>query len=274
MVQHIKKTLALLAAALLIAGCSTTKVTRSALQEEYIGSIAVADLPAIKPDTLAMQHLTSNIKLELGINGDNIDIKGKLRIKRGEGIQISITPLGLMEAACIEFLPDRIRLINKLFKTYTEMPYSEAKAIGLAGINYNVLESIFLNRVFLTDGRPAHLDINSFKLNNTGNGIMLTTGRGEAMLYSFLLDKSNGNLISSSGISSTGESIRCDYSAFKKNGNVLFPNSMCITFKGDIALSLGFEHSKLSEKAFKFTTRNISGSYRKQSAGDFIKSIK
>lgn len=259
---------------MLIVGCSTTKITRSALQKEFIGSVAVADLPALKPDTLAMQHLTSNIRLELGINGDKTDIKGKLRIKRGEGIQISITPLGLMEAACIEFLPDRIRLINKLFKTYTDVPYSEAKAIGLAGINYNVLESIFLNRVFLTDGRPAYLDISSFKLNNIGNGVMLTTGSGEAMLYSFLLDKGNGNLISSSGISSTGESIRCDYSGFKKSGNVLFPNSMCITFKGDIALSLGFEHSKLSEKAFKFSTRNINSSYRKQSVGDFIKSIK
>lgn len=78
------------------------------------------------------------------------------------------TPLGLIEAACIEFLPQKIRFINKLQKTYTEIPYSKASIIGLSGINYNVLEAIFLNYTFLPDGRLAYKGLKEMSIKDVG----------------------------------------------------------------------------------------------------------
>ena len=280
MVQNIKKTIMpLMAFLLLLASCASNKNIQSSPKEEMkkekeSGIAAIAALSAITPDASRMQYLSSNIKLTLGVNGEKTSLKGKLRIQKDGGIQISITPLGLVEIACIEFLPNKIRLINKLFKSYTEIPYSEAKAIGLSGINYGVLESIFLNRVFLADGSPAHISLNEFTLSNTGNSYILATGKKDAMQYSFTIDKANGYMTQCGGKSSTGENIKCDYSKFKNLDGILYPNRMCISFKGDIALSLDFEHSKLSEKAFKFSSRNINSSYSKQNVGDFINSIK
>lgn len=281
--ENIKKfVLPVLATLLLLASCVSNKSIQTSQQEEKkeekakeSGIAAIANMPAIMPDASRMQYLSSNIKLALTVNGDKVSLKGKLRIQKDGGIQISITPLGLVEVACIEFLPDKVRLINKLFKNYTEVPYSEATAIGLSGINYGVLESIFLDRVFQTNGQPAHLDLKSFTITgDTGNSCTIATGKGNAMQYTFTMDKINGHMTKCTGNSSTGESIKCDYSNFKNLDGILYPNRMCISFKGDIALTLDFEHSKLSEKKFEFSSRNINSSYRKQSVGDFINSIK
>lgn len=275
MVQNFKKTaFAVMALTLLLAGCTTTKEVVQITEQEVVDNTAlVAGLPAVAPDTTALKYLAGNATLNLNVNGSNISLKGKLRIKRGEGVQISITPLGLVEAACIEFLPQKINFINKLTKKYTEVPYSEASAIGLGGINYRVIEAIFLNYAFLPDGRPAGKALREFDIKDNADGYRLATKGSSAMQYSFLIDKNSGNLVTLSGNSSTGESIKCDYSKFSRLGNVSFPNDICINFKGDATIKLDFGLSKTSNKTFSFSSRSTS-SYRKQSIGDFIKSIK
>ena len=278
--ENIRKiVLTVLTALVLLTSCVSNKNMQVSQQEKKEekdnGIAAIAGLPAITPDVSRLHYLSSNIKLTLTVNGDKVSLKGKLRIQKDGGIQISITPLGLVEVACIEFLPDKVRLINKLFKSYTEVPYSEAKAIGLSGINYGVLESIFLDRMFQANGQPAYLGLKEFTITGeNANSYTIATGKGHAMQYAFIIEKTGGNMTQCSGNSSTGESIKCDYSNFKEMSGILFPNRMCISFKGDIALSLDFEHSKLSEKAFQFSSRNINSSYSKQSVGDFINSIK
>ena len=278
--ENIRKiVLTVLTALVLLTSCVSNKNMQVSQQEKKEekdnGIAAIAGLPAITPDVSRLHYLSSNIKLTLTVNGDKVSLKGKLRIQKDGGIQISITPLGLVEVACIEFLPDKVRLINKLFKSYTEVPYSEAKAIGLSGINYGVLESIFLDRMFQANGQPAYLGLKEFTITGeNANSYTIATGKGHAMQYAFIIEKTGGNMTQCSGNSNTGESIKCDYSNFKEMSGILFPNRMCISFKGDIALSLDFEHSKLSEKAFQFSSRNINSSYSKQSVGDFINSIK
>ena len=274
MERHIKRTLfAILALTLLFAGCTSKKKIQS--QEKMVAeTVSITNLQAITPDTVALQYLSSNANISLNVDGKDFGIKGKLRIKRGEGVQITITPLGLVEAASIEFLPEKIRFINKLFKTYTEVPYSEAKAIGLSGINYKVLEAIFLNHAFLPDGRPACNGLKEFEIEYKGNNVLLSTKQKTAIQYSFLVDKSNGHLVSCNGYSSTGESIKCDYSDFANLGNATFPNDICINFKGDATIRIDFELNRPSNGSFSFSSRSINNTYREQSIGDFIKAIK
>ena len=274
MARHIKGiTYAILALALLLTGCKSRK-TLQGLDDSSIYTASIANLAAITPDTATMQHISANTTMNLSINGSSVSIKGKLRIKRGEGVQVSITPLGIVEAACIEFLPQKIQFINKLLKTYVELPYSEAKAIGLSGINYNVLEAIFLNYAFLPDGRPACNGLDEMKIEELDSSYRLTTERVGAMQYSFLVDKASGSLVSCSGESISGESVGCDYSSFAPIGIAEFPNRLSISFNGDEAIKLELGLSKTNNKEFNFSSRNINSSYKKQNIGDFIKSIK
>ncbi len=276
MVQNINRTaVAILALTLLFVGCRTTQEVVQPKEEKSVDLTAlIAGYQAITPDTTSLQYLSGNAALSLRVNGSDISLKGKLRIKRGEGVQITITPLGLIEAASIEFLPQKVRLINKLTKKYTEIPYSEASAIGLAGINYNVLEAIFLDYAFLPDGRLAYKGLKEFAVEDKGAQYLVTTKGNTAIHYSFLIDKNSGNLVSMNGNSSTGESIKCDYADFASLGNVSYPNDICINFKGDAAIKLGIDLSKTNNKSFSFSSRNINSSYRKQSIDDFIKSLK
>lgn len=277
MAQNIKKSaLPLLIFALLLASCASNKKIQPSLLEveERDYSIAdIANLPAVTPDTTRLKYLSSNIKLTLRAEDEKVSLKGKLRIQKDSGIQISIAPMGLAEMVCIEFLPSKVRFINKLEKTYTEVPYTETAIIGLSGINYDVLESIFLNRVFQASGEPAYMGIEDFTQENTQSLYKLTTGKGTTMQYSFAIDKANGYMTSCKCSSKTGENIICDYSDFKDFDGILFPNMMCISFKGEMTLSLDFEHSKLSEKEFKFSPRKLNSSYSKQTIEDFIYSI-
>ena len=94
------------------------------------------------------------------------------------------------------------------------------------------------------------------------------------MKYGFMIDKTNGCLVSMEGCSSTGESIGCEYLRFAEIDETLFPNTMHISFDGDTKIRLGIELSKTSNKSFDFSSRSISNSYRKQNAGEFLKSIK
>lgn len=276
MVQNINRTaVAILALTLLFVGCRTTQEVVQPKEEKSVDLTAlIAGYQAITPDTTSLQYLSGNAALSLRVNGSDISLKGKLRIKRGEGVQITITPLGLIEAASIEFLPQKVRLINKLTKKYTEIPYSEASAIGLAGINYNVLEAIFLDYAFLPDGRLAYKGLKEFAVEDKGAQYLVTTKGNTAIRYSFLIDKNSGNLVSMNGNSSTGESIKCDYADFASLGNVSYPNDICINFKRDAAIKLGIDLSKTNNKSFSFSSRNINSSYRKQSIDDFIKSLK
>ncbi len=267
--------IAILALALLIVGCRTPQEVVQSKEEKRVDLTAlIAGYQAITPDTASLQHISGNAALSVRVNGSDINLKGKLRIKRGEGVQITITPLGLIEAASIEFLPQKVRLINKLTKKYTEIPYSEASAIGLAGINYKILEAIFLDYAFLSDGRLAYEGLKELSVEEKGTQYLVTTKRSTTMRYSFLIDKNSGNLVSMNGNSSTGESIKCDYADFTGIGNVSYPNDICINFKGDANITLGIGLSKTSNKSFSFSSRNINSSYRKQSIDDFIKSLK
>ena len=275
MVRNIKKSLfVLLAFTLLLAGCKSKSALQQSQEDTIEESIIIDGLPAVTPDTLFLRHMSANANIRLNVGGSDISFKGKLRVKRNEGVQISITPLGLIEAACIEFTPKEIRFINKLSKTYTEVPYSEAKAIGLSGINYRVIEAIFLDYAFLPDGRPACHGIKELAVEDMGQHYHLTTKGNTAMQYRFLVEKESGALVSCNGHSSTGESIKCDYSSFKELGSMLFPNDISINFKGDADVKLNFGLEKTSNKSFTLSTRNINNSYRKQSIDDFIKSIK
>lgn len=275
MVRNINRTaIAIFTLALLFASCRTSQEVVQPKEESIDIAALLAGYQAITPDTASLQHLSGNTHLRLKVNGSEISLKGKLRIKRGEGIQMTITPLGLVEAAIIEFLPQKVRLINKLTKKYTELPYSEASAIGLAGINYNILEAIFLNYAFLPDGRLAYKGLDELALKDKGTQYLVTTKGNTAIRYGFLIDKNSGNLVSMNGNSSTNENIKCDYSDFASIGNVSYPNDIRINFEGDATIELGIALSKTSNKSFNFSSRNINSNYCKQSIDNFIESIK
>ena len=72
-----------LAFTLLLAGCKSNKAVQQYQEEDIVDNThIVAGLKAVTPDTTALQYLSASTNLGLTVNGTNISIKGKLRIKR------------------------------------------------------------------------------------------------------------------------------------------------------------------------------------------------
>ena len=89
MERHIKiSAYIVLALTLLLTGCASKKKIQSG-EEAVIGTVSIATLQAVMPDTVSLQNLSANANIKVAVNGNDISIKGKLRIKRGEGKGLS-----------------------------------------------------------------------------------------------------------------------------------------------------------------------------------------
>lgn len=233
----------------------------------------LADKPSIAPVELSSRCLSANVGLTVTLGQEKLHVKGKLKMKNGEGVQVSVTPLGIMEAACIEFLPDNINVIYKLKQITTKILYADAAYIGLSGINYAVLESIFQNAVFLPDGRSAHCSPGAVSVESMGDYYRLATGSNGGMKYSFHIDKESNNLVYTEGVGHAGATIQCTYSGFEDIGGRQFPTKMELLYKGAEPLGLTIEFTKFNNNDFSFVPRKPGASYTELDFEDFISSF-
>lgn len=274
MIKHVSRTVGiLLALGIMLTGCSTNKSLGNHPSSGIVPIGSVAGLPSLSPDTLAERYLSANVRLTLSVGREKTSVKGKLRMKINEGVQVSIAMMGLMEAACIEFLPSGMRLIYKPSKSIAEIPYTDTEVMGFPGLGYKVLESMFLNRVFLPDGTPATFAPGKIALKSKGPYYILSTRETSGTEYHFYIDKRDGNLVRCEGVGRGNERVVCRYSAFGEVDGVAFPTEIQLLLDGDEQLTLELEYSRIGSKPFKFAPRRASAAYTRMSISEFIESL-
>ena len=148
---------------LLLAGCKTRKMAAGA----GIADMEMMELVTASPSVVSPRAcLSGNVRLSVSVDSNPFSAKGTIRIKEGNGVQIGMTALGLVEVACLEFLPDNMRLIYKIGKEYTEIPYSDVDFLQSSGISYSLLESVLLNKLFLLLDEHIYLTKSQVTLSN------------------------------------------------------------------------------------------------------------
>lgn len=261
----------LFVAALMFTGCSAplelARGTRIGTKEEA----AFMALPALNRSA---EYLSANVRMSATVNGESATMKGKVRIKRGEGVQVSATAMGLMEAACFEFLPDVVRFIYKIDKVYAEAPYSDVSFLQCTGTDYTILESLLMNAVFSQDGRPVREALSGMDCIDTGAYMTLVTSSHVRNVYRFTFEKNSGNLVRCEGSYADGSSFVCSYSNFVAVDATPFPSVIELQFHGggDDA-SLLFKMSGIKDAGFNFSPRRVSGSYERVSLEGIIDSV-
>ncbi|MBQ8337027.1 MAG: DUF4292 domain-containing protein [Bacteroidaceae bacterium] len=263
--------LSLFVAALLLAGCKSKKSVVEVSRADIESMALVSAAPAVASPCTA---LSGNLKLSVDVNGKPFSAKGTMRIKEGDGVQIGVTALGLVEIACLEFFPENARLIYKLGKEYTDVSYAEVAFLQKSGINYEMLESVLLNRIFSPDGRPALQALPDMAFADEGDCVTATTRPSKGIVYKFSIDKLTGNLVRSEGQHEGGGHVVCDYSGFEDIDGVMFPHTISLALGGvgtDVALS--FVLSRVEIGNIVFTPRRISSSYDKLAPEQLLKSV-
>lgn len=253
----------LMAAVLLLAGCTAPK---GFVKESQVEGATVAALSALPSLNRNVACLSANVRMTATVDGESATAKGKLRLKRGEGAQISATAMGLMEAACFEFLPYAVRFIYKIDKIYADAPYSGVPFLQQTGTGYDILEALLLNAVFSPDGRPVREALTGMASVDSGEYITLITSRQYPNVYRFTIEKRTGNLVRCEGDYANGGTLVCRYSDFAALDGVAFPSVIELQFNGeDCVASLLFKMSGLKSSEFKFSPRRVNDAYSRAS---------
>ena len=73
---------------------------------------------------------------------------GQLRMRRDHSIQIGISVLGLVEVVRIEFLPDKVIVMDRTSNRYALCHYADLPLRNELGLDFNVVQALLWNRLF------------------------------------------------------------------------------------------------------------------------------
>lgn len=176
---------ALLLLLLALTGCRTSRQaegTASYTKKQRNELLApLAQYPAEVPFVSARTAIT------LDNNGMSATVKGRLRMRRDEVVQVSITALGLMEVACIELTPKRAYLIDRVNKRYALLDYSSGM-MNYAGINFGTVQALFWNRLFIPGEKEAWHKAEEFTISNSGSQCLVEPSRQRMLKCKFYTD--------------------------------------------------------------------------------------
>lgn len=173
--------LACLMLAVALTGCRTNRSAEKQelrLKKQYSEQV----LQLAKPQA-ELTDLTARTSITLDYGMGSVNVKGRLKMRRDEAIQMTVTALGLMEVACVEFTPQHICLIDRINKRYTKVDYASGMLNNI-GVNFETIQSLFWNRIFIPGKAEAWQNPEDYEIKVSGNQLCVTPAR-QRMLKSF-----------------------------------------------------------------------------------------
>lgn len=176
--------LSILACLILVVALTGCRTNRSAekqelrLKKQYSEQVVQLAKPQAE-----LTNLTARTSITLDYGVGSVNVKGRLKMRRDEAIQMTVTALGLMEVACVEFTPQHIYLIDRINKRYTKIDYASGMLNNI-GVNFETIQSLFWNRIFIPGKADAWQQAEDYEIKVSGNQLCVTPAR-QRMLKSF-----------------------------------------------------------------------------------------
>lgn len=255
MARKSKYILLFLFSLLMLAGCKSSKTATTAPADvEQIRNLITANA--------GTQGVSAKVKMEAYVNGRSLSSPGNIKVKRGAGVQLSVTPLGLFEAGRVEFLPLYAQYINRIKGEYSQLYYSAVPQLKELGISYELLESVLLNSIYVPAGTSMEALLKSASVVADGDNLLLTT-KIKDISYVYSINTTTGELVQSTGTHAKGTTVKCVYSDFQSLGERAFPSRIELSFGGDgKSLKLTLDLSRIKGEV-SFNPATPSPSYEK-----------
>lgn len=257
-----KRFLPLIAAALLLTACHTSKnATRNQLPKSEVTTITSPGLN--KQQALEATKRAANLKVNAtgitastkvrlsGIGGKDLSVSGKLQMLRNKVVRISLRFLG-MEVGVMEFTPSGVLVVDRMNKQYVRAAYTDISFLRQASLDFYSLQSLFWNELFLPGEQALQAaDLARFSLSTQGNQNVLQPQGTPRLTYKFFTDPTNEAIhrlqVTSSNQSDKGE-FAFNYDSFEQFSGRPFPTALQLavtgTGKKDISLSLNLSSLK------------------------------
>ena len=236
---------------LLMASCSSIKTQKSPQIVE--GMTEMEYLENVFSNMGEWETLTAKMLVTLDLEEKSVtQVNSTLRIKKGEVIQISITPILGIEIGRIEISSDGILMIDRMNKRYVQVSFDEIRSSVHLDLDFYALQALLLNELFIPGKADLTLrDVSSFYLEPKAEGVLLNLKKTKRFNYQFLTKAPKGLLLESLiGLNGTDYALIWRYDDFRLRGKKLFPMNMRLSLEGvkkpvKVALSL----SRLSTNA-------------------------
>ena len=182
--QMTTRKLSILACLILVVALTGCRTHRSAekqelrLKKQYSEQVVQLAKPQAE-----LTNLTARTSITLDYGVGSVNVKGRLKMRRDEAIQMTVTALGLMEVACVEFTPQHIYLIDRINKRYTKIDYASGMLNNI-GVNFETIQSLFWNRIFIPGKADAWQQAEDYEIKVAGDQLCVTPAR-QRMLKSF-----------------------------------------------------------------------------------------
>ena len=213
-----------IAVAVLLAACTPTRlVTGSeASNAPAVRSHTDNPLAAIAQPNINHTDFTARISTDLAYSDHVLTMKGNLRMRRGDVIQMAFTALGMVEVARIELTPKSALFIDRMSKQYAMVEYDQLPGMNGMELDYDMLESLLWNELFLPGQKKIASHLNLFDSRTEGQQLVITPKTQPTINLQFTADNPCTRLqqtrLEYGPIASIWQ-----YSAFQTVGNDRFP---------------------------------------------------
>ena len=168
-----------------LTGCHTTRSTGDviALTKKQRSDLLapLAEYPA------GVKAITAKTTIVFDNMGSPVTVRGRLRMRRDEVVQMSFTAFGLMEVASVEITPDRAYVIDRVNKRYAVIDYSTG-LMNYAGISFSAVQALFWNRIFIPGVKEAWKEADNFTLAGAGTQRLVEPSRQRMLKCKFYTD--------------------------------------------------------------------------------------
>ncbi len=233
MIKKINYSLLVVLVVLLAASCSSSK---QASKAPMVGNLTGTEyLEKFLTSAPQWSSLSSKASFDLGLGGKgNMHVSGTFRIRRGEVVQFSIAPVLGIEVARMELTPKGMLLVDRINKRYVRASFKEVSELLHMDVNFHILQSLFLNEVFLSNktelGRD---DLSSFGLSMQGNQVAIQP-KGMKRIHCQFLTSAEQGLLEHTLLTLQGTKYRLnwDYTDFTDLRGRLFPKKTNVSLHG------------------------------------------
>ena len=145
MKKNIWNSLLLLLACTILLACKGKKnlITTTKNNTELV-DYAATNLKKILLQQTDFSTFSTKAATQLSMNGNSFDVTMNIRIKKDQGIWISVTYFAGLEAARALITPDSIKVMDKINNTYLNKPFGYIQKYSNEKVDYKTLEAILV----------------------------------------------------------------------------------------------------------------------------------
>ncbi|MBK0382711.1 DUF4292 domain-containing protein [Pedobacter sp. SD-b] len=177
--KNISNNIILLLIAILLFSCKSKK---NLIAKSANAITLKADFSKIDAKQADFSTFTTKAATALTINDKSFDVTLNIRIKKGEGIWVSVTYIAGLEAARALITPDSLKIMDRINNNYIKKPFAFIHQFSNDDIDYNALEAVLV-------GNCLPFALNDKTSINQKDGAITLTGQTNQMIYQIGLDQ-------------------------------------------------------------------------------------